>query len=367
MGRWIFAAAAMLALTLAMPAHAQRQQPTDVDCARIIRQLDDPPTRDQLDSLKLCREITNLQEENTELRRNNNALSAPLAFLLPWSGLITGLVGLFVAITAPLLGWWINRGVGNREKLRLEQERQLKRESHNLELMRNLGSKEISVQLTSASALLRRYEDIQVLLGEKDISKTEAVALKTEARLIKDAIFAALCQPDGNPDFCKYAADRMVASFGMLLRTDQGKVTKTRPGNAKDAPKSAMAEYGLQRAKLGHVFWRFVHGAGVDFYAATLTSAGLRDAWLTNAIFRRANLEKAVLINADLRGANFSKANLASADLRGADISGAIFTDATGLDTALFSASTRFSDDTRWPDARRPGAGYALTEEAENG
>lgn len=334
------------------PALAQQTAVAPLNCERMLPS--ESPTRDQLNDYRLCQEIANLREENAQLRRTNETLSTPLAFLLPWSGVITALV---VALLTPWVSASINGRIDAREKLRLDQRRQLKREAHNLDLMRGLGRQgDLSAQLTSASALLRRYEDIQILMSDKNTSPSERGTLLTESKLIKDAIFAVLSHTEGADDFCKYVADRMITSFGYVLHTEKGAVTARRAPDL-DTTQAPMSDASLQRAQLSKVYWRYVNASKVDFFEANLSDAGLRDGWFAGAAFYGANLRGAVLRNADLRWAYFDKADLRGADLRGADLTGAI-----GLEGAKFDIATKH-DGAIWPDDRRPGQGYPYATE----
>lgn len=98
-----------------------------------------------------------------------------------------------------------------------------------------------------------------------------------------------------------------------------------------------------------------------DLRSAVLWGAKLDGAILYEADLSRAQLSGVNLSNADLTNANLSHAllipdtspaNLAGANFSGADLSAADFTDATGGDSAIYTAATKF-DGATCPDGTK--------------
>jgi hypothetical protein len=366
MRAWALIAALFVGLAVAPAALAQTERP---DCTAILdRALSDPePNADLLEAARVCQEMAKVREEVADLERTNAAIgTSPFAPLLPWSTLITGLVGLVLGLAVPFVGMIFNRTLRMREDMKREQERFLA-------LMEGVGSEERTKQLASTSALLRRYEELA--------SKQKAGS-SSDMKTIQDVFVAILrdestANEDPNGAFQKYLADSLVRAFGvqdLSVRRPEPTEPATRrrpppPGNF------SFSDRDLQGAKLRGVFWAGVFAENVDFFQADMVEASLRDSWLKDCVFYEAKLERAVLRRADLRNANFMSATLMRADLRhavlqnakfdGADLSGARLqgadlTGATGLENARFDDKTAWDNATKWPDDRRPGAGYDL-------
>lgn len=104
----------------------------------------------------------------------------------------------------------------------------------------------------------------------------------------------------------------------------------------------------LSRARLSACNFTGAAMARVILEMADLTGARLPDAKLD-----RADMAKALLSGADLTGANLVEADLAGADLRGADLRGADLFDSR-VDAALIDGTTRWDDDTHWPNGFLP-------------
>ncbi len=367
-----FASVAVLALAVfsLTPAFAQVRQ--RAECEAILNEAlgpDQPqPNAASLAAARECLEVAKLREEAASLERTNRDISSsPIAFLLPWSALISGLVGLVVGIAVPVIGFVVNRTLKERDDRKREQERFLA-------LMEGVGSNERTRQLAATSALLRRYEELA--------SKHKS-APSTDMKTIQDVLVAIL--RDGNQGdaetktFLKFLADSMVRAFGVQDQTVR-RPEPSAPATKRQPPSRtsfSFADRDLQGAKLADVFWAGVFAQDVDFFEADLTGASLRDCWLSDSVFYGASMSRAVLRRADLSRANFMSASLNGADLRaavargakfdGADLSGARLhgadlSGATGLDKARFDAKTTWDETTLWPDDRRPGAGYALSE-----
>lgn len=353
-----FAAALALHLT-ADAASAQQPRP---DCDAILAEAfaDPAPDAQRLESARLCQEVAKLREEVSELERNNRALSVPGAFLLPWSGLITGIAGLLVGV----LGFIVNGTLKDREDRKRDQEMFLK-------LMEGVGAQEKTMQLASTSALLRRYEELE---------RVNRFRPTADMKTIQDLFIAILRDSRVNgidPDVSKYIADGIVRAFGVQdagVRRPEPAI----PAAQRTPPRASGFSFRDQQfegARLRKVFWAGVAAEDIDLFEADLTEASLRDSWLKGAVFYGARLHRTVLRRADLRGANFTSADLSradlrraslqgaqfdSADLRGARLQGADLSGATGLDKARFDDATAWDEATLWPDDRRPGAGFDL-------
>ncbi len=414
-----FVVAALLATLFVYPAQAQEGEAGE--CAAVLRAAERGEPVQSLNTLKMCQEIDKLHAEVLGLRFTNNSLNGPLGFLIPWSGFITGLMALIVSIAIPAIGVIIRNTLNNRARDRLHQERVLKREAHNLELMQGLAADTKTYRFAAAASLLRRYEEIA---AEGEVTP--------ELKTIGDVVLSFVRNKDSDADVAKYMADQFVRAIGLQddsVRREQ----EARPGPATARKPSVgrlglqLRDYDMQYANLQNVFWAGVNAPEVDFYRANFTRASLRDSWLSKCTFKKAIFTRAVLRRADLRdcdlreaamtgcdlqgavlkgadfsgadltdalldpsvlrdpdseavrathrtdarnanfsgailaNARFNRAQLNGAQFYGADLSGADFTGATGLDSALFNAAAKWSEATKWPDERRPGAGYALS------
>ena len=289
-----------------------------------------------LERLKLCHEIAKLRAEVATLETANKG---PLGSWLPYSNLITGVLGGMFTFVVAVLGFLIRGTIHASEKKRFEaeadklrQERKIARETHIVRLMEAIGSNNRSMQLTASSGLLRRFEEIQVI-GDPES--------KSEARLLQDVLFAMLRDPEIDDLVSKFVADQMVKVF--RLRREGQKPRETL------APLVQLASFDLSNAKLKGVSWQRVEIEGCELYRADFQGATLRGSNLERAICYETNFENAVLAGAKLGGTELS-----GAILRGANLCDADFTGARNIHKAVFSEATMWNDKTKWPDGFRP-------------
>lgn len=330
----------LAALGVAGDASAQRkvETPSAVVCSE-LQNPDQPLSAGQLQTAHLCQEIAKLREEVRAFEATNRAASSDWGFLIPWTGIIAAAVSALVAIVVPATGMWLQGRFEKSQGRKFDQERSLQdeahalqmtlqRAAHNFELMKGLGeTNNKSVQLASASSLLRRLEELR-RSGRAGVERTG------EYRTIADIVISVLRDPNIDVSVSKYVADEMIGVFD-LRRGDTG---------ASAATPAAMKDYNMQGTRLSQAFWANVVADDVDFFGADLSGASLRGASMVRAVLYEADLRKAVLIDACLKEANFY-----AADLRGARLDGADLTDATNLDKAVVDATTRWNDKTVWP------------------
>ncbi len=310
----------------AEPAAAQS---LPVACAKL--DVAGPLTSDQLESAKLCREISKLQEEVESLREVNRTNSSKFGFLIPWSGLLTTLISGAVALIVSVFGYRFRQSFDTAQARKLDQERTIQREEHNIKLMAGLGSVNRTKQLAAAASILGRVREIT---GAGDSVAAKSNAQASELKVLSDVMIAVIRDPKLNDAVAKYIAEEVVAVFKLRAPAAPGK-----PGAESFKPLLNLSDYNLSGAKLKNVWWARVVAENVDFFEADLSEASLRDARLKGVRFYETNLQKAVLIGADLSGANFEGAKLQGARLTNARLDGAI-----NIDKALWDETTL------WPE-----------------
>lgn len=311
----------------AQPARAQTGPPAPeraVTCRDI--DLTRPMTGEELRDAQMCQELQKLREEVTSLQVANSATRSGLGFLLPWSGIVGGLAAALAALLVPTIGILVRNSFEKSQRQKLEQERSLQREQHNLKLMEGLGSANRAVQLASISSLLRRIDELK---------RRSTRADETEIKTLSDVVVSVLRDPQIDEGVSKYLADEIVNVFDLRI------VDQSQRGSGGVL---SLREFNLSRARLKDVYWADVYASGVDLYQADLSGASLRGADLSKAILYETNMQDAVLRGANLRGANLKRINL-----RGADLSGADLTDATYLEASSLDERTTWSAQTKWP------------------
>lgn len=323
------------------PASAQDVKAPPSETERVVctelRNLDQPLTKQQLDTARLCQEIAKIREEVRTVETTNRASSTPFfGWLIPWAGAVTGILTVLFAAMVPAAGFVAGSSFQTsqkkkleQEEKKLEQERILQRDGHNLELLKGVGSSSRAVQLASISSLLRRIEEI-LRSNAKDGHRS------SEYRTIADIVVSVLRDPEIDDSVAKYLADQMVKVLGMR--------TSAATTGGGDALAANLRDFNLQQTRLFNVDWADVSAEGVDFFQANLSKASLRRANLAGAVLYEADLRDAVLVDANMKGAN-----LQGADLRGARLSGTDFSGAVHLDKAVIDKSTTWDERTIWP------------------
>jgi hypothetical protein len=255
-----------------------------------------------------------------------------------------GSFGTVLTVIGGGLGWFIARKVNAARLRMMDQERELTREKHNIELFRGLASRRPRRQLAAAAALLQRVfaqprpvPDGSTEANEQKTIVDVLVAVLKEKPKSGSAAPAAVSEAT---ELGKYIGDNIVKALGAVV--PEGK----RPNPHEDSP-LGQAETDWQKAQLVDVWWERVDARGIDFFEANFNKAGLKGAFLKQTVFFKASLRGTVLRNADLRGANLQEADLTRARLNGADLTGANLRDAV-LD------GIEYDDKTKWPEGFRP-------------
>jgi hypothetical protein len=299
-------------------------------------------TKTQLDSTakKLEFEIEKLEQEVRGLRETNEVFDKQTRWWSTWLGALGGVLGAAIALlSAALLGLRLN-ATQNRK---LEQERVLGREKHNMELFQNLGAENLRVQLAAASVLLQRLESfrperltpaeqlekhtiIQVLIAVTKKNEREDSEPEERPRLTYGTLQVTKKNSAGSsihPALAKLIADNLVKAIGAMPGDDT--YERARP--------SPLEAFEFQKVQFPNAWWEGVDARGVDFFRADLSKAGLKKAHFEGAVLYEANLQGSVLREAHLHKTDLRKADLRKADLRKADLSGA------QLEEALFDGA----------------------------
>ena len=290
--------------------------------------------RSLLETRKLQVEIDKLEAEISKLKSETDSEKefGPLArqFYI-W-------IGALGAWLVAGVGWWINRSFSKTQHKKLEQDRILGREKHNIELFQHLGHESLRVQLAAVAVLTQRLESF------RERKKYElSLAEQLEKSTITRVLIAVTKKRDGSdlssviqapfrftaireiktekneqlmlapPILLKFIADNLVRALGAKPE-DEG--PRKKPKTA-DSP---LKEFDLQKVEFPDAWWKRVDARGVDFFEANLRKASLREAFLSKAVFYRANLQEATLRDADLSKANLQGADLSKTDLQGADL-----------------------------------------------
>lgn len=203
---------------------------------------------------------------------------------------------------------------------KLQQDKTLHRESHNLDLFKVMAERNQMLQLSAAAVLVERLR--------KPAYNSEA---KAERRSIIRGLISVLKDAELSPDqtdghnytsneLIKFVAEHVLKEIGALSPPSRGS--------------SPMSEFDWQTARLDGAYLRDLNAAGIDLWRASFISCGLRKANFTNSILKEADLRGSVLTGAKLDGCD-----LRNADLRGVDLSDVSLKNAV-LDDALFDEHT---------------------------
>jgi len=256
------------------------------------------------------RQIEKLELENQKLQievRNLSAATPDEQLAITAAGAIGTVIGTMVTLLVAFVGWLINRTYNRTQHKKIEQERQLSREKHNLELFQGLGSDNARVRIASASVLLQRLrsEYAGLTAGGNSSDTTEQEEVRTLVQVLLSVIKDQQGRDDeGDIALRKHIADNLVKALNLVR--DEGHLSP-------DVNPSALQSFDLQGALLRNVFWRGVDIRHVDLFGADLQKASLRNADLRNAVLMEADLRGAVLKGAILEGANLQNANLTGA------------------------------------------------------
>src|SRR5262249_41206372 len=217
-----------------------------------------------------------------------------------------------------------------------------------------LGDKSFRTRIASASVLLQRLSayrnrprsaEDSPSTGDREVLTIVNVLVS----LMKDAPAQAALEEvaadtargleplstRSTRELSKYVADNLVKCLGAVEEKGIGSTSPLTP-------------YDFQKVVLDNLYWRWIDARAVDFFGASLTNSGLRNARLAKAVFFQADLRGTTFQDADLSDADLRLANLSGADLRRADLSGAKLEGAQ-LENAKLAGAT-YDEDTRWPD-----------------
>jgi len=290
----------LIASTLGLrsfPAGGEERASSEVDSESPDRQL----LSQQVEKLKLENQKLQIEVQNLSVTTPKEQLAITAA------GAIGTVVGTVVTLLVALVGWWINRTYNRTQHKKIEQERQLSREKHNLELFQGLGSDNARVRIASASVLLQRLRSEYA--GLTDGGNSSDTTGQEEVRTLVQVLLSVIKDRQGRDDegdiaLRKHIADNLVKALNLVR--DEGHPSS-------DENPSALQSFDLQGALLRDVFWRGVDLRHVDLFGADLQKASLRNADLRNAVLMEADLRGAVLKGAILEGTNLQSANLTGA------------------------------------------------------
>lgn len=320
------------------PAPPPSEPPIDCNAAVPARAL----TKSELQTLQLCQEVSKLQEEVEAIKLANQTTKGVLGRLSPFTSLISAFATLVVGILGAAVGFIFRSSFEKVQARKLEQDRIIERERHNIQLFASLDSDNRSVQLATVSALLKRIEYVRSQSTDKTSALLECVT-------VTDVISSVLRDPNADETVTKYVADEIIDALGAR------KSPKGNPDKAWRAllPKSLapfpLSDINFQQTRLRNAYWAGVQASGVDFFKADLRGASLAFADLSRAVLYGTDLSGATLTKANLSMANLKGANFAGARLEGANLSGA-----RNIDDAAFDATTTWDASTVWPQGFDP-------------
>jgi hypothetical protein len=287
------------------------------------------PKGSTLEKVKMEAEIAKLRAEVESLKIANESagsLARRISLLL---GSLGGLLGAFFSLVIYFLGKKVSENFSQTQEAKLEQDKELGREQHNLELFRSLGDENARVQLAAASVLLQRLAEF----ADKRKAGTLNIVEEREQPTIIQVLVAITKEPQSNPALVKFIADNLVTSLEAIIPVGQD------PQMDKPSPLKGV---DFQKSRLHNIWWKRVDARGLDFFRVDFSEAGLAEAFLQNTVFFEANLENCVLRDARLNKADLRRAKLQGANLMGADLQGARL------------AEANYSADTIWPDGFNP-------------
>lgn len=293
----------------------------------------------KLDNEKLKAEVDKLRLEADELLNTSNAPDKKWRWLTIW----------FTALGSTLLGiigFFLNRTLKRTQQKRMEQdhnisterheleqsklgqEKEFGRETHLLEVFRELGSQEPRIRIGAAAILIQRLKKIRT---SANATNTE---LLHEFPMIMSVLIAET-KHEQKEEIQKYIADGIANALDAIVPTPPDNQEPVLP------PESPLKKYDFQGTKLHNAWWKRIDAREVDFYGASLVRASLREAFLEGAILKKADLTETVFEKARLKGANMQKAKLTSAKLAKADLRKAVLKDVDLSDSIIDGADFR--------------------------
>lgn len=279
-------------------------------------------TRTVLERTKLQAEIDKLYAEVQDIKARQSLVGQMATF----ASVLTAIVTIIGSIVLSRLNYTIR----STQERKLEQEREVARDGHTLQLLRDLGHSNLPVRIASATFLFERLRQPRTVRHRtrerENLHGEQATVLQGLIAVVKDD------KTDGR--LAKFVGDELVKAVGARMPEEQ------KPAAPSLSPLDTFKGYklDLQKVKFGDVLWESVDARGVDFFASDFTKASFKKAFLSNATFYEAILVDAKLQGADLRGSDLRGASLQGANFTGADLTGA------RLEGAKVDANTR------WPE-----------------
>ena len=273
-------------------------------------------TKSRLEESKLREEVKKLRLGN-EVKTNWSE----------WLTYATSAVGLAIA--------WATFILNRLQARKLQQELTINKRKHLLEVFEALGDTEPQVRMGAVAVLARWLREDGSGLDEqenpsRDVTPATSRSNADELREMRSrrrtitSILVAVTKFEETEEIQKYIADNLVLARGAIVEDNETVCDDTTSPLKDDS-------FDFQGAKLTNAWWKRVDGRNVDFYAATLQRASLREGFLSEAIFSKGNLEHAVFENANLADARFKHANLRNSRMAGAHLAAARLDAAQGI------------------------------------
>jgi len=343
-GRLFILGVVAIALLGTLPAAAQQTGPVEPGAGRQKADSALQAAEKDLQIQKLRAEMAKLVEETKELHTTNEALGTATRWATAWGGVIGGLLGTLVTILIFVAG----RGFNKTQKEKMEQENSHARETHLLEIFRDLGNETSPrIRLGAVAILVQKIAKI---------SAPDFVAKEADKRDLPTmvSVLLAASKQESTVEVQKQIADGLANALGALVKGKEP---------SADEP-SPFRSYDFQRAKLSNAWWKKIDAREVDFYKAELVQAGLRDAFLSGAVLQEAKLAGSSLIgaqlnDADLQGADLTNAKLTGANLNKAKLGNAILKRADLTEADLTGANLDGAD---LRGAKLKGARYTVEQ-----
>ena len=275
---------------------------------------------------KLEREIEKLQAEIRSIQIDNQSVGPKTKWFSSVFGAIGGLAAALIGLLIWILGRSLTEKISLTQEAKLEQDKELSREKHNIELFQNLANDNPRIQLSSASVLLQRLYDFQAKEEREMISEAE----KRERPTILQVLIAVTKEKETQPAILKLIGDNLVKSLGAVV-PDNEEPNFNKPSSLKGID--------FQKVRLTNVWWKRVDAREIDFFEAVLDNSGLSEAFLMKTVFLGTSLKYCVLRNAQLQEADLRKSNVIGANLQGANLNNA------KLEGCIFDSTTQWPND----------------------
>lgn len=318
---------------------------------------------EEINSTSKDLEIEKLRAEIEKLRNENEAMGPKLRRFTTVIGAVSGLAGAMIA----LLIWFLGKSATKKyeeiqsskdeqEKRKLEQDKELAREEHNLELFKALGSDEPLTSIAAASVLLQRLKQFHKHKQEDKLSDSELMEHPTILQVLLSMLKKRDTYSESHLSLIKLIADSIVEHLGAVVPEP--------PEGAKDEPlteESPLRKFDFQKTHLSNLWWRRVDARKVDFFDSDIIKCGFAEAFLEDAIFLDSDLTGSVFKKARLNRANLSNTNLDKTVLNGANLCDADLSGAQNIENAQL-IDTKYNQNTKWPEGFDPRKAEAVLD-----